>query len=142
VSVPCSGGVPSLRQRAQDIPELVRHFVRKHAPPGEQPAEVAPEVLEAMAKHTWPGNVRELENMVQRALIMAAGQVLGPADFLFASPAPTSSPVGVREQARSEKAAGLRRLLLAHGGNCASAAREMGIPRTTLVSRAKKLRLF
>jgi DNA-binding NtrC family response regulator len=64
--------VPPLRQRKEDIPVLVHHFLRKHsARLGTPVTSVAPETLERLVAHRWPGNVRELENAVERALVLA-----------------------------------------------------------------------
>jgi transcriptional regulator with GAF, ATPase, and Fis domain len=135
--------VPPLRERKQDLPDLVRHFVGKwlHLVPGGRAPRLAPGLLNALAGYSWPGNVRELENMVQRALVLCDGERLTLNDFVFSCP--WVEPAGsVRAEAQESEARQLRELLLAHGGNCARAARASGIPRTTLVSRARKLGLL
>jgi two-component system nitrogen regulation response regulator GlnG len=74
--------LPALRQRVDDLPLLVSYFLRKHAKSeASMPQSVSPEVLTALARHSWPGNVRELENVIQRAGVMAKGEVLLPADL-------------------------------------------------------------
>jgi DNA-binding NtrC family response regulator len=138
--------VPPLRDRPSDIPALVKHFIAKHAPRGA-PAPLAPdEVLAQLQAYSWPGNIRELENMVQRAMVLGDGPLLSLDDFRFtlaveddeeaaAEGAPGLSP---RDEARSAEREKVRRLLVENGGNLARAARALGVPRTTLVSRAKK----
>jgi DNA-binding NtrC family response regulator len=136
--------IPPLRERPQDLPSLVRHFIQKwlHTVPGlVRPPALAPGVLEALARYQWPGNVRELENMIQRALIMCDGAEITMDDFTFSWGPDVPEPT-VREQLRSSEARELRDLLLAHGGNVSRAARSLGIPRTTLVSRARRLGLI
>ncbi len=79
--------LPPLRERRQDIPELVAWFSRQFAGPGESPA-LGDGVLERLLKHDWPGNVRELRNVVQHATIMARGGAIG----LPHLPPPLDSP--------------------------------------------------
>jgi transcriptional regulator with GAF, ATPase, and Fis domain len=127
--------LPPLRERPQDVPALLAHFVRKHRPRGVPPA-VEPEALAALARYAWPGNVRELENLVQRALVLAAGPSLTLEDFSLDLGARFTE--SVRAEQQQGEAAEVRDALLAHGGNVARAARALGLPRTTLISRAKK----
>lgn len=70
--------IPPLRERPEDIPLLVRYFVGKHAARlGRVPLEVAPDALELLRRYRWPGNVRELENVVEYAVSMETGSVIG-----------------------------------------------------------------
>jgi DNA-binding NtrC family response regulator len=129
--------VPPLRERVGDLPLLVAHFIRKAR--RDPPLALRPEVLEFLGAYDWPGNVRELENMVQRAIILGDGE-LTLDDFTFVCPRP---PAGdVRDEAQRRETAHLREVLLAHGGNATRAARTLGLPRSTLVSRAQKLGLL
>ncbi|MCS6897237.1 MAG: sigma-54 dependent transcriptional regulator [Nitrospira sp.] len=69
--------VPPLRERREDIPELVRHFMKVHAEEqGLRIKEVSPEAMAALQQYDWPGNIRELRNLVERLLIMVPGQVI------------------------------------------------------------------
>ena len=69
--------LPSLRERAEDIPRLVWFFVNRHQRElGRRITEIPPHVMEALQRHAWPGNVRELENVVERAMIASDGHVL------------------------------------------------------------------
>jgi DNA-binding NtrC family response regulator len=129
--------LPALRQRPEDIEPLVRHFVAKHSAPGRPPPVVDAEAIEALRRYAWPGNVRELENLVQRALVLAPGDEITLDDFCLRLQLPrTESP---RDEARRREEEQLREMLVRHGGNLARTARELGVPRTTLVSRVKKL---
>ncbi|MBA2225788.1 sigma-54-dependent transcriptional regulator [Thermogemmata fonticola] len=95
--------LPPLRERRQDIPELVAHFLTSRAI-GRTPLTVSPEALDILCRYDWPGNVRELANVLERAQILADGNVITPADLpenLVSSarlsgppmiPPPTSSP--------------------------------------------------
>ncbi|MCA1583886.1 MAG: sigma-54 dependent transcriptional regulator [Acidobacteria bacterium] len=71
--------LPSLRERKDDIPLLVQHFLEKY---GEENArvniELAPEALDLLMEHDWPGNVRELENVIERAVVLSTGCRIGP----------------------------------------------------------------
>jgi DNA-binding NtrC family response regulator len=130
--------VPPLRDRREDVLPLLLHMVKKHGGRGRE-RHLAADAVNALTRYGWPGNVRELENLVQRALVMATSDELTLEDFCLdlgrsLDPAPSS----VREAARNAEAEELRELLLHHGGNCARAARALGIPRTTLLARAKR----
>ena len=66
--------LPSLRQRREDIPLLLDHFIRKFAEENDRPVrQTAPEALRALLEYGWPGNVRELENVVERAVVLSSG---------------------------------------------------------------------
>ncbi len=69
--------VPSLRQRSEDIPLLVNHFLKKYAPgAGKSIQRVSPQSLEALGRYEWPGNVRQLENTIERAVALETGEEL------------------------------------------------------------------
>jgi DNA-binding NtrC family response regulator len=66
--------LPPMRQRREDIPLLVDHFIRKFAEENDRPVrQIAPEALRALLEYGWPGNVRELENVVERAVVLSSG---------------------------------------------------------------------
>jgi len=72
--------IPPLRERAEDLPELCRHFLEKHREAaGSAARRLSPEALELVLGYAWPGNVRELENAIQRALVLCPGEVVLPA---------------------------------------------------------------
>ena len=84
--------LPPLRERGDDLPALVRHFVRRFARElGRDVREVAPDALERLRAHSWPGNIRELQSVLKQALLQASGTVLLSA-FLPAL-APASEPI-------------------------------------------------
>jgi DNA-binding NtrC family response regulator len=77
--------VPPLRERWEDIPLLVAHFLKLHRGLRAEPLTgVSPEAIDALQSQRWPGNVRELENTIQRALVTAPGPVLQASDLRFA----------------------------------------------------------
>ena len=70
--------LPPLRERKEDIPLLVQHFVEKYAEEnGRPPLEVLPEAVDVLMDYDWPGNVRELENVIERAVVLSPGRTLG-----------------------------------------------------------------
>ena len=74
--------LPPLRERREDIPMLVEHFLRKHAHrSGRKIDEIRPEALERLTGYDWPGNVRELENTIERAVVLSGGPVIEARDI-------------------------------------------------------------
>jgi transcriptional regulator with PAS, ATPase and Fis domain len=70
--------LPPLRQRREDIPLLVEHFLRKFSAENDKVVrQVAPEAMRVLLDYAWPGNVRELENVIERAVVLAPGAVVG-----------------------------------------------------------------
>ena len=84
--------IPPLRERREDIPLLVNYFLKKFAQAqGRPPKSIAAATVERLERFHWPGNVRELENVIQRAIVMAKGDVLLPGDLpplISGGPAP------------------------------------------------------
>ncbi len=71
--------LPPLRERREDIPHLVQHFLVKYGKENEREGlEVTPDALDLLVEYTWPGNVRELENVIERAVVLANGPRIGP----------------------------------------------------------------
>ncbi len=69
--------MPPLRERQEDVPLLVEHFLNKHRyTAGSPPARISEDAMQALLEHQWPGNVRELEHAVQRAVVMSQGGVI------------------------------------------------------------------
>jgi Nif-specific regulatory protein len=76
--------LPPLRERREDLPFLVKHFLARIARDlGQDRRELDPAVLELFGRHRWPGNVRELESAIHRALVLSSAEVLGPEDFAW-----------------------------------------------------------
>jgi len=136
--------VPPLRDRPEDVRDLARHFLAGHARAGQTPLSLSEAAERALLGHAWPGNVRELRNRIERAAILAAGPVLEPADlFPDAAPDPggegeAASLAEVRDAAEREH---IRRVLLRCGGRVQDAARALGIARTTLWEKMRRLGL-
>jgi transcriptional regulator with GAF, ATPase, and Fis domain len=152
--------VPPLRERLEDIPELVQHFLRVFSERcGRGVLQVEDDVLSVLKSYSWPGNVRELENVIERAVVVAEGPVLTlvelPPELLlqrdgretmewlddgagsFITAEEPIVPLEREERNRRERER-LVRALAAAGGNKAEAARALGVARSTLLSRLKK----
>ncbi len=150
--------VPPLRERVEDIPELVAHFLKLYGTrTGAEAVTVDDDALTALKAHRWPGNVRQLENVVERAVVIAEGSVVTVAELppelldRKGDRRPEESitapdgmwPLAPAERAESERRERERlvRALAAAGGNKAEVARALGVARSTLVSRLKRLGL-
>jgi formate hydrogenlyase transcriptional activator len=132
--------VPPLRERRDDIPVLVQHFVHAYASRhGKSIDRIPDRVMTALVRHDWPGNIRELQNFIQRSVIMTSGGELGApvAELLDRR----SSIPGVSTLADAERAhiiSTLRDTNWVVGGRDGAAAR-LGVLRTTLISKMRKL---
>ncbi|TMA81045.1 MAG: GAF domain-containing protein [Deltaproteobacteria bacterium] len=136
--------VPALRERAEDIPALVRYFVHRLARPMNRHVEVIPtETLDALRSYPWPGNVRELANLIERAMILSPGRTLEvPLDELARRrPAGVTDERGLAAFQGVDRARILRTLKETNwmlGGPRGAAAR-LSMKRTTLQSIIKRL---
>jgi DNA-binding NtrC family response regulator len=129
--------IPPLRERRDDVPALVEHFIAKHAQrAGKRIDGVAPGVLDTLRAADWPGNVRELENTVERAVVLAAGPVVSLDSVRILAPAsatPASLPsLNLRQNIDWVERETVRRALDASGGIKKDAAETMGISQRAL----------
>src|SRR5271166_1665232 len=141
--------LPPLRARTEDIPELVSHFVDRFSHRmGKHIAYVPPETMAAFQSFAWPGNIRELQNLIERAVILANDEVLPnplpatAAVFVSASPALRDPDPAVPRTLRDSERALILKTLDATGwviGGSHGAAARLGLKRTTLIHRMKKL---
>jgi len=133
--------LPPLRERRQDIPQLVLHFVEIFARRmGKRIDHVPKETLEAFTSYSWPGNVRELQNLIERAVIQSDDGVLGN-PLPLSDTNPVTVPPAPRTYWDSERGLILRALRATHwvvGGPHGAAVR-LGLKRTTLLAKMKKL---
>ena len=131
--------VPPLRDRREDIPLIVRHFVDKYTRRMNRAVETIPaRTMEALENYPWPGNVRELQNFVERAVILSPGTALrAPLEELKEPTAPTSLNT-LEEMEREHVLRALRESNWVTGGPNGAAVR-LGMKRTTLAYRIRKL---
>jgi DNA-binding NtrC family response regulator len=127
--------VPPLRERREDIPILVEHFLSRFQASAKSRKTLSPDALEALAAYSWPGNVRELSNIIERLAILTAGDLIG-ADALppgirgarGGAPGSAPGPVSLSEMERLH----IARVLEETGGKKMQAARLLGIDIKTL----------
>jgi formate hydrogenlyase transcriptional activator len=136
--------LPPLRERADDIPKLVRYFTQKFARRMNRPIEtISQQTMDALMRYSWPGNVRELENLVERAVILSRGTALEiPRSELRqgaeASSGDSASAMTLEEAEREHIRRTLEQVNWVVGGVNGAAAK-LGMKRTTLQSKMKKL---
>lgn len=131
--------LPPLRERAEDIPHLALHFLRNAAPRyRKRVASFSPDALQLLAAHPWPGNVRELEHAVERALLMAQGEVIRADDLALRPPrAEAASRLEAMTLEEAEKYL-IRRALERHEGNVSRAADALGLSRSAMYRRLQQ----
>src|SRR5882762_4503584 len=131
--------IPPLRERPEDIPLLVRYFTQKYGRRMQKQIEsISAAAMRRLLNWYWPGNIRELENFIERSVILTRGTAL-QAPIAELGNSGRNTPVSVRYEAdRDEIVCRLRDTSGRVGGPDGAAAR-MGMKRTTLISRMKKL---
>jgi two-component system, NtrC family, response regulator len=128
--------VPPLRERAGDVPLLVRHFVSRFA--GDAPVTLSRGALAALEGYRWPGNVRELENFCERIVLMRTRDVIEAAAVeAQIESLSREAPAGMTTLPEVERRA-IVEALRASGWNRSRAARRLGVPRHILLYRMKK----
>jgi DNA-binding NtrC family response regulator len=133
--------IPPLRERAGDIPLLVRHYVDKYAERMNKRIETIPEeAMEALCSYSWPGNIRELQNFIERAVILTKGNVLEIRTGELERSTPTVSTTGntLEDVERDRILQVLQETRGVIGGPHGAAVR-LGLKRTTLVSKMERL---
>ena len=133
--------VPPLRDRLQDIPVLVEHFVKTFSEQmGKQIHDVPAEVMEALVSHSWPGNIRELQNFIERSVILSSGNVLYTplASLKSAAVAESLGAITPEDAERDHIRKTLEQTRWVNSGPNGAAVR-LGIKRSTLYFRMQKL---
>ena len=144
--------LPPLRERPEDIPLLAAHFLQKAAKTHDlKPKTLSPEALALLAQAPLKGNVRELENLLEQALLMSEGPVIGPADLALGPGAGGARVVLPPEEEDLKKVLKLvtrlteeqviRRVLAETDGNRTHAAVRLGISRRALITKIQELEL-
>jgi formate hydrogenlyase transcriptional activator len=137
--------IPSLRERADDIPLLVEYFVERYAKKaGKKIRSISKKTLELLQSYNWPGNIRELQNVIERAVILCGGETFSVSETWLKRQ--NRQPYGptvalARTLEEQEREAIETALAEAHGqvGGSKGAAAKLGIPRQTLESKIKSL---
>jgi DNA-binding NtrC family response regulator len=130
---------PPLRDRRDDIPALVDHFVRKFSlAMNKRITRVAPAAMTRLQQHEWPGNVRELENAVERAMVVAQEPELREQDFSLDLNSVLANGAGGGRSLDDVERAHILRVLEECGGNQTRAAEVLGVDRVTLHNKLKR----
>jgi DNA-binding NtrC family response regulator len=141
--------MPPLRERKEDIPALVEHFLAKHRYSATaQPAAISEEALRRLMEYDWPGNVRELENAVERAVVLSRGQIITSRELPFGDhdletdeaggdEVPSERSFFKKSVAQFEKDLIMKALRDA-AGNRSKAAEMLGIYRRLLYAKIKE----
>ena len=137
--------LPALRQRREDIPLLVEHFLSKYAAQmGKHCTGVDDKVMKLLVAHEWKGNVRELQNVIERAVIFAEGETIEMSDVALAG----SESAGAADQSEDLQTAvrafekeRIRRALSKYSWNKAAAARALGIGLSSLYRKIDELEI-
>ena len=129
--------VPPLRERVEDIRELVVYFAGKYSEQLNKRIDgISERTMQALLRHSWPGNIRELQNFIERSVILARGPLLEcPSAELARSKDTPPEPLTLADAERNH----ILRILRKTNGQLAGAAALLGIPRTTLFYKIRRL---
>jgi DNA-binding NtrC family response regulator len=134
--------LPPLRERGDDILRLAQRFLSQHAQHHRRGVtQFSEPALSALRRYSWPGNVRELNHVIERAVLMARGSAIEPADLRLVAAGP-ASPADRRPMTLDEvELDAIRAALARHDGNVVAAAEELGMSRSALYRRMEKFGL-
>jgi len=132
--------LPPLRERKEDIPLLIDHLLKRFGTAGYPAKRLSPEALQLLVDYPWPGNARELANTIERLLILAPGEVIGPDDLPANIRVPSGLVHGPSSLAEMERVH-LTRVLAETRGKKMQAARLLGIDIKTLNKKIKDYRI-
>jgi DNA-binding NtrC family response regulator len=134
--------LPPLRERREDIPLLVEHFLERLSAEMKKPLDgVSSEAMAALMAHEWPGNVRELRNVLERGAVVATGSVIHAGDLGLAPAAEPASAARVPGSLEEMERRHIAEVLAHAGGNVSQAARILEIDRVTLYNKMRKYQL-
>jgi len=135
--------IPPLRERTEDIPELVDHFLKIYTEKyrlGKKKMSIA--AIKRLKKHTWPGNIRELQHTVERAVIMSESVTLQAHDFFLSKPIHKNALLNSEHlNLEDTEKILIRKVIDKYGGNITKAAKELGLTRASLYRRIEKYEL-
>jgi two-component system NtrC family response regulator len=125
--------LPPLREREGDIILIAKTFLERYAGEGRKKIRgFSDQAIEALAQYAWPGNVRELENRIKRAVIMAEGAKITPADLEMETPKEKYENMGLKEAREAVEKELVTKAIFRNNGNMTKVAMELGISRPTL----------
>ena len=132
--------IPPLRERTEDIPLLIDHFLNIYCRKYNKPLKrIAPASLRKLESYPWPGNVRELQHVIERAVIMSDSPVLRPTDLFLSAPDAAGDILSLENYNLEEvEKAIIKKAVTKHKGNISRAAKELGLSRTALYRRLQK----
>ncbi len=132
--------LPPLRERREDIRPLAEHFLRLHRERCRRPVEgFTPEALEALRQHSWPGNVRELDHVIERAVLLTAGNAVSAFDLALGTSRDAAVSARLEELSLEEvERVLIRKALARFEGNANRAAEALGLSRSALYRRLQK----
>jgi DNA-binding NtrC family response regulator len=132
--------IPPLRERKEDIPLLIAHFLEKYSHETTKRVDhVSRDTIDCLTAHEWPGNVRELENAIERAVVLSKSRTLDTRDFGFLQSAPgvPSKTMSLRDMEKHY----IQRILEECGWNVTRAAKMLSINRVTLHKKIKRFQM-
>lgn len=132
--------IPPLRERKEDIPLLIQHFLEKYSQETTKRVDhITRDTVERLNAYEWPGNVRELENAIERAVVLSKSRTLDIQDFSFLqkTPAMFSKPMSLRDMEKHY----IQRILEECGWNVTRAAKMLDINRVTLHKKIKRFQM-
>ncbi len=134
--------IPPLRERKEDIPLLIDHFLNKYSQETTKHVDaLTAQAQKHLRRYDWPGNVRELENAIERAVVLAKSRTLGTADFAFLYPARPGEPAFEARTLHEMEKAHIEKCLKSTGWNVTRAATILDINRVTLHKKIKRMNL-
>ena len=138
--------LPPLRERKEDIPLLVEHFLQKYNRRAKKKINsISPKVEKALMEYNWPGNIRELENTIERAVVLSEGNEIELEDLIYHGISTTTSlfhPVRGKYHALDNiEKEYIKTVLLTQQGNKSKTAKILGIDRKTLLAKIKKYKI-
>jgi DNA-binding NtrC family response regulator len=134
--------VPPLRERSEDIPILARHLVERLGRDLGQECCLTTATMQELARYPWPGNIRELRNVLERAILLADGKYLAPGDLRFEARRRSAAPAGGPAMTLADvERRQIEHVLSEESGRVESAAKRLGISRSTLYNKIQKFGL-
>jgi transcriptional regulator with PAS, ATPase and Fis domain len=134
--------VPPLRERSEDIPILARHLVERLGRDLGQECCLTTATMQELTRYPWPGNIRELRNVLERAILLADGKYLAPGDLRFEARRRSAAPAGGPAMTLADvERRQIEHVLSEESGRVESAAKRLGISRSTLYNKIQKFGL-